>query len=132
MARLFPGISNGSTAPEAGVNDDPVMDLQRRRDELNGRVAELQWDLGGLVYEMAVRDRFRMDIVVERAAALQVVEAELSEIERIVALEKTRVAGICQHCDAPHSSGASFCWQCGSRIMDEVDSSSIFTSTAAE
>ena len=32
-----------------------VVDLMRRRDQLVARVAELQWDLGGLAYEMAVR-----------------------------------------------------------------------------
>ena len=40
-------------------DDHRIVDLERRRDQLSTRVAELQWDLGGLVYEMAVRDRIR-------------------------------------------------------------------------
>ena len=32
---------------------------ERRRDQLVARVAELQWDLGGLVYEMAIRNASR-------------------------------------------------------------------------
>ena len=52
-------------------SDDRTFDLKRRRDQLNARVAELQWDLGGLVYEMAVRDQIRVDVLVKRAAVLQ-------------------------------------------------------------
>lgn len=108
------------------------MDLQRRRDALNAKVAELQWDLGGLVYEMAVRDRIRVDVIVNHAAALQEVDAELSEIERILQLEKTGIAGVCSNCNAPHSSGAGFCWQCGHEIMHQVDAASIFVTGAAD
>ena len=31
-------------------------------------VAELTWDLGGLTYEMAIRDHFRLDVLIRRAA----------------------------------------------------------------
>src|SRR5271154_759624 len=57
------------------LGPDHVIDLKRRRDELNARVAELQWDLGGLVYEMAIRDRIRVDIIVKRADELQDADA---------------------------------------------------------
>ena len=30
------------------------VELERRREELAGRVAGLHWDLGGLAYEMAI------------------------------------------------------------------------------
>ena len=133
MTRAFPGIrtSNGSKAsasPEAG--DEPVMDLERRRDQLSTQLAELQWDLGGLVYEMATRDRVRVDLIVKQAAAMQDVDAELSEIERIMALEKTSVAGLCPNCQAPHSSGAAFCWQCGHPILRQVDTASLLSDDA--
>jgi hypothetical protein len=65
-------------------NEAELIDLQRRRDQLNARVAELQWDLGGLVYEMASRDRIRVDVLVRRAAELQKVDSELGEVERIL------------------------------------------------
>jgi hypothetical protein len=129
MTRAFPGLrpSNGSKpSPSTDAGDEPVMDLERRRDELSGRLAELQWDLGGLVYEMATRNRVRVDLIVKRAAAMQDVDAELSEIERIMALEKTAIAGLCPNCQAPHSSGAAFCWQCGHPIMRQVDTAAIF------
>ena len=63
---------SGRNAPfGAPSNEAELIDLQRRRDQLNARVAELQWDLGGLVYEMAIRDRIRVDVLVKRAAELQ-------------------------------------------------------------
>src|ERR1700760_3108580 len=102
-----------------------AVDLRRRRDELNARVAELQWDLGGLVYEMAVRDRIRVDVLVQRAAVLQDADAELGEVERILRLEETSTAGACASCGAPHSSGASYCWQCGQPLLTQVPQGAI-------
>jgi hypothetical protein len=60
-------------------------DLRRRRDELAREVTELHWDLGGLAYEMAIRDHFRLDVLVRRAAKLQDRDAELAEVERLLA-----------------------------------------------
>jgi len=83
-------------------------------------VAELQFDLGGLVYEMAIRDRIRVDVLVRRAAVLQDADAELGEVERILRLEETSTAGACASCGAPHSSGAAYCWQCGQPLLQQV------------
>jgi hypothetical protein len=110
----------GELDTEAGV-----VDLKRRRDLLNARVAELQWDLGGLVYEMAIRDRIRVDVIVQRAAQLQDADAELGEVERILRLEETSTAGACAACGAPHSTGASYCWQCGQPLLRQVPSDAI-------
>ena len=101
-------------------SDDRTFDLKRRRDQLNARVAELQWDLGGLVYEMAVRDQIHVDVLIKRAAVLQEADAELGEIERILKLEETGMAGTCPNCGAPHSTGASFCWQCGQPLLAQM------------
>ncbi|MDE3132610.1 MAG: zinc ribbon domain-containing protein [Acidobacteriota bacterium] len=125
MARAFPGTAKSETSEI--VAESPVVDLRRRRDEVNTRVAELQWDLGGLVYEMATRDRIRVDLIVKRAAELQRVDAELAELDRILAMERSGVAGTCSSCGAPHSSGAAFCWQCGQQILRQVDTASIFS-----
>ena len=100
--------------------DAAVVDLQQRRAQLEARVAELQWDLGGLVYEMATRDRIRVDVIVRRAAALQDADAELAEVERIIRSESTGAAGECASCGAPHSSGAAYCWQCGQPVLAPV------------
>ena len=120
---------SGPSAPpltsKTKLGTDKVIDLKRRRDQLNARVAELQWDLGGLVYEMAVRDRIRVDVIVKRAAVLQDADAELGEVERILRLEETGMAGACGTCGAPHSVGASFCWQCGQPLLAQISSDAI-------
>jgi hypothetical protein len=112
-------------SPVAATAEDPGIDLLRRRDELRVRFAELQCDLGGLVYEMAIRDHVRVDVLVKRAAALQDVDAELGEVERILHLEETGTAGHCATCAAPHSTGAVYCWQCGQPLLEHVPSDAI-------
>ena len=74
---------------------------------------------------MAIRDRVRVDVLIKKAAALQDVDAELGEVERILRMEKTGVAGACSACDAPHSAGAVYCWQCGNTLLEHVPSEAI-------
>jgi hypothetical protein len=97
-------------------------ELRRRRDALAEQVTELHWDLGGLAYEMAIRDHFRLDVLVRRAAVLQERDAELAEVERLVRMEESASVGNCPHCAAPHSRGALFCWQCGATLMERLPS----------
>ena len=119
LNRLNPRAKAAPAAAPA-LDADRTVDLRRRRDQLSARMAELQWDLGGLVYEMAIRDSIRTDVIIQRAAALQDVDAELGEVERILRMEETGAAGECQTCGAPHSSGAVYCWQCGSTLLELV------------
>ena len=109
------------------TSSEDLVDLERRRDQLRARVAELQWDLGGLVYEMATRDHIKVDVIVRRAAVLQEADAELNEVERILRTEQTGAAGSCGTCGAPHSSGATYCWQCGMPLLQQVPSEAIGT-----
>jgi hypothetical protein len=55
--------------------------LRARRDELAKQVAQEHWNLGGLAYEMAARDHFRLDLLVKRAAKLQEYDMELAEVD---------------------------------------------------
>jgi hypothetical protein len=103
-------------APSGG----PPKELIERRGTLSRRFAELQWDLGGLAYEMASRDHFRLDVIVRRAAELQEVDAELGEVERLLRLDDAGAAGSCASCGALHSRGAVFCWQCGASLLERV------------
>jgi chorismate mutase len=132
VVRMPPRAERSSTrsaqrgfAPD--VSDGELVDLTRRRDQLKARVAELQWDLGGLVYEMAIRDRIRVEVLVRRAAELQNADGELNEVERILRLEETATAGQCASCAAPHSTGAAYCWQCGQPLLREVQHNAIGT-----
>jgi hypothetical protein len=123
-----PAASGAPATPNPGPateRTELVIDLERRRDQLTGRVAELQWDLGGLVYEMAIRNKINVEVLVKRAVALQDADAELSEVERIVRMEQTGTAGSCVSCGAPHSNGATFCWQCGQPLLVQVSSDAI-------
>jgi hypothetical protein len=124
------GSQNGKPAkpaaePSPALGEELTVDLERRRDQLIARVAELQWDLGGLVYEMAVRSQIKVEVLIKRAVALQDADAELSEVERIVRMEETGAAGSCPRCKAPHSSGATYCWQCGQPLLEQVSSDAI-------
>ncbi len=105
--------------------------LRRRREELAEQVAEQQWDLGGLAYEMAIRDHFRLDLLVRRAAVLQERDAELAEVERLLALGESVGAGACPSCAAPHSRGALFCWQCGATLMERAPGTAASVSSVA-
>jgi hypothetical protein len=132
------GNSSGPTvagpAPSAGVimpvgglpaadrsgPSGSMAELRRRRRELAERVAELTWDLGGLTYEMAVRDHYRLDVLARRAAELQEADAQLSEVQRLLASAEAGVHGQCRSCGAVHSRGAAFCWHCGAPLREEA------------
>ncbi len=92
-------------------------ELRARRHELARRVAALTFDLGGLTYEMATRDHYRLDVLSRRAAELQTADAELGEVERLLAASEDGVVGACKACGAVHSRGAAFCWQCGQGLV---------------
>jgi hypothetical protein len=109
-------------APQAAPGVDERSELRRRRDALAEQVTELHWDLGGLAYEMAIRDHFRLDVLVRRAAVLQERDAELAEVERLLRMEEGGAAGSCPSCGAPHSRGAVYCWQCGTTLMQRLPS----------
>jgi hypothetical protein len=108
--------------PPLAPDSDGRSELRRRYDALAEQVTEMHWDLGGLAYEMAIRDHFRLDVLVRRAAALQERDAELAEVERLLRMEESASAGSCPHCAAPHSRGALFCWQCGATLMERSPS----------
>ena len=63
----------------------PDAELAAERDRLTERFALMQSELGGLFYEMAIRDHLQLELLVERAAALQRVDTELRELEQRLA-----------------------------------------------
>ena len=97
----------------------PAADLEGCRKRLADRIAELQWDLGGLTYEMAIRDHFRLDVLVRVSAELQRLDAELGEVERLLRLDDQGAAGACPGCGALHGRGAVYCWQCGTQLLSQ-------------
>jgi phosphatidylinositol-3-phosphatase len=111
---------SAGTESTPGAGDRERSGLQRRHDELVEQVRRLHWDLGGLAYEMAIRDHFRLDVLMRRAATLQERDAELAEVERLLRSEREGIAGACSACSAPHSRGAVYCWQCGQQLMEST------------
>jgi len=100
--------------------DGSVSELRGRRLELAERVAALTWDLGGLAYEMAIRDHYRLDVLARRAAELQELDAQLGEVQRLLAHAEAGIHGTCRSCGAVHSRGAAYCWHCGAPLLHEA------------
>jgi len=110
---------NGTSAVGTPV-DQP--ELLKQREELSRKFAELQWDLGGMAYEMAARDHYRLDVLNKQAAQLQEVDGQLGQIERLLKLGEAGAAGSCPSCGALQARGAVFCWQCGNELRPTAKS----------
>jgi hypothetical protein len=112
---------SGEVVPVGGLvaPSGSMAGLRRRRYQLAERVAALTWDLGGLTYEMAIRDHYRLDVLARRAAELQEADAQLGEVQRLLATAEAGVAGHCRSCGAVHSRGAAYCWHCGAQLLSE-------------
>lgn len=101
-------------APVAGPPaPPPPPDLVAQRDRLVERFTAMQAELGGVFYEMAIRDHVRMDVLTKKAAELQRVDAELAEVERALRGDDGPPAGACPSCGAAHGADAKFCSTCG-------------------
>jgi hypothetical protein len=104
--------------PPGGGQAVAPTELAERRDLLARELAELQWDLGGLAYEMAIRDHFRLDVLMRQAARLQEVDARLGEVEHLLRLETTGAAGACPRCGTLYARGALFCSNCAFQLVE--------------
>jgi hypothetical protein len=103
---------SATTAEEPGAPAAADPELTAKRDRLVERFAIMQSELGGLFYEMAIRDHVRMEVLIPKAAELQRVDAELGQLERIIESGSSKVGGECPECRAVYARGAAFCAQC--------------------
>ena len=110
-----PGAGKGDGAARAGRKVGKP-ELIKRRDELARQFAELQWDLGGMAYEMANRDQYRLAVLNKQAEKLQEIDAQLGQIERVMKLDEAGAAGTCPSCGSLQARGAVFCWHCGKEL----------------
>jgi hypothetical protein len=101
------------------VTPAPDPELVSVRDRLVERMTIMQSELGGLFYEMAIRDHVRMDVLIGKAAELQSVDTELAELERRLKDRRadgdpalTPAAGQCPACGVPYLPDAAYCSQC--------------------
>lgn len=102
--------------------DGPIGEQERellaREERLTERFTLLQAELGGVFYEMAIRDHIRMEVLLGRAAQLQRVDAELLEVRRARHGEPAAAAaGRCPICAAVHPNDARYCGRCGHALI---------------
>lgn len=100
---------------------EPIEAVRRRRHELAERVAALTFDLGGLTYEMAIRDHYRLDVLTRKAAELQEADQALGAVHRLLAAADDGVAGECRSCGSVHGHAATWCWHCGQPLAAQLD-----------
>ena len=106
----------GQAPPGAGPAG-PDSELVAQRERLTERFALMQSELGGLFYEMAIRDHVQMDVLVAKAAELQQLDVELGLVEHLLSTDGGQLSGHCQRCGASHARGAAFCSQCGTALQ---------------
>jgi hypothetical protein len=110
-----PGPAAAAVSPPAG-GDSPSPELLAQRERLTERFALMQSELGGLFYEMAIRDHVQMDVLITKAAALQRVDTELAQLEHLLHDDGGAIGGQCPSCGATHARGAAFCSQCAAPL----------------
>ena len=107
---------SGPSAAEPEPPPGPDPELLAQRDRLTERFALMQSELGGLFYEMAIRDHVQMEVLIEKAAALQRVDGELAQLEHLLHEGGGAIGGHCPNCAAPYARGAAFCSQCATAL----------------
>jgi hypothetical protein len=111
-----PRAAADSADPSGGPGWSPSAEVLAQRERVTERFALMQSELGGLFYEMAIRDHVQMDVLVEKAAALQRVDAELAQLEHALREGGGAVGGHCPRCGAVHARAAAFCSQCAAPL----------------
>jgi hypothetical protein len=104
-------------ATEPAGQPGPPTELVAQRERLTERFALMQSELGGLFYEMAIRDHVQMDVLITKAAALQRVDGELAQVEHLLnGGGGGAVGGQCPSCGTTYARGAAFCSQCATPL----------------
>jgi hypothetical protein len=109
-------------SPDALVSD---VELRRERAGLARRYLELRGDLGGLLIEMARRERFNLPLLRVKAQEAVAVERRAREIDGTLGLRAAQGRGVlppgtvpmqsmlCGQCSASIPADANFCAYCG-------------------
>ncbi len=113
--KLTPRRSPAQPVAADGAEARSTAELLAERDRLTERFALLQSELGGLFYEMAIRDHMQMDVLIAKAAALQRLDAELAQLE-LLRDGNGSIGGQCPSCGATFARGAAFCSHCATSL----------------
>jgi predicted amidophosphoribosyltransferase len=106
LTRRAPAQAPRRPPPPPGV-------LRRERRALLKLRDDRFRDLGGLIFEMYRRDRFREDLVLERCSELLELDARLHELESLLSFVRHRAPLTRCTCGAALAHGAHFCTNCG-------------------
>ena len=113
-----PSAADGAPPIDPLVHVPSPRRMRRERHSLARRREIEIRDVGGLAVEMVRRDRFRPDLLIERANDVLMVEQRLNEIDALLmssvvaARGPLRALPRCQ-CGAPLPPGVHFCSHCG-------------------
>ena len=113
--KLTPRRPPAKPVAEDAAESRSAAELLAERDRLTERFALLQSELGGLFYEMAIRDHVQMDVLIAKAAALQRLDSELAQLE-LLRDGNGSIGGQCPNCGATFARGAAFCSQCATSL----------------
>jgi len=106
-----------AAAPQA---ESGSAELLAQRERLTERFALMQAELGGLFYEMAIRDHITLEVLIEKAAALQRIDIELAQIGYLLDTGDRSIGGHCPSCGLAHARGAAFCSQCAAPLEQQA------------
>jgi hypothetical protein len=112
-------IVDAPREPQPDVVAAPMTPQQRRRVErdLSHQRAVAVSDLGGLVVEMARRERMRVDLLTHRASIVLGLEQQLAAVESPRAAA-TGVSGqACGACGTMLVAEANYCHVCGNSTL---------------
>src|SRR5438046_2325931 len=120
MASLLARLTRRAPAQAPRRPPPPPGVLRRERRALLKLREERLRDLGGLIFEMYRRDRFRDDLVLERCAELIELDGRLQELESLLSFLRHRTPRSRCTCGAPLAWGAHFCPNCGRPAGDRA------------
>jgi hypothetical protein len=106
--------------------------LKRKRRDLDRRRQKALLDLGGLVVEMARRERMRVDLLKSRASIVLTLDAEIDAVDQSLktpAAARGRAAAAaapavepasCPTCGTTIPAGANYCPSCGTSLLTDA------------
>src|SRR5688500_16179492 len=109
---------DGAPAVDPLTHVPPPRRMRRERHALAPRRELEIRDVGGLAVEMVRRDRFRPDLLTERANDVLIIEQRLNELDALLMASLVATRGPLRtlprcDCGAPLPPGVHFCSHCG-------------------
>jgi hypothetical protein len=113
-----PPVADGAPPVDPLFQVPPPRQMRRELHSLARRREVEIRDVGGLAVEMVRRDRFRPELLIERAGDVLLIEQRLNELDALLMASLAATRGPLRalprcECGAPLPSGVHFCSHCG-------------------